>query len=182
MEGRILDLQVRVHGKAVREFQHDGKIYIEGRKGSEFTLRFRNKTGKRLLAVPSVDGLSVMDGENASFNSGGYILDPYEFMDVPGWRLDDESVAKFIFHKKGKSYAAKKGKPRNVGVIGVAAFLEKETSSFILRKCSLGNPSSSSFVGTATGTRLDSFLSHSGQTDGAPGETTWQFVKSGWKS
>jgi hypothetical protein len=119
-------MEVRVHGKPVREYQHKGQLWVEGRKGTDFTLRFRNLTGKRMLVIPSVDGLSIMDGEKCSFDSSGYILSPYQHIDVPGWRLDNSEVAKFVFGKKGKSYAAKKGEPMDVGVIGVATFFEKE--------------------------------------------------------
>lgn len=134
MQGRTVEMEVRVHGNPVREYQHGrgafsaggGTTWIEGRKGSDFTLRFKNRTGKRLLVIPSVDGLSIMDGEKASSDSSGYILKGYEHIDVPGWRLNNESIAKFVFGKKGKSYAAKKGEPMDVGVIGVMTFFEKE--------------------------------------------------------
>ena len=125
MLGRVLELEVRVNGRSVREYQHGGQVWIEGRKGSEFVLRFRSQVAGRILVVPSVDGLSIMDGKKCSFDSSGYIIGPYGHIDVPGWRLDDTEVAKFIFGKKGGSYAAKSGLPLDVGVIGVAAFFEK---------------------------------------------------------
>jgi hypothetical protein len=126
MKENSFELDVRVHGHEVKEYLHEGKTYIEGREGSEFTLWVVNHTPKTVLAVVSVDGLSVMDGKDASFNSGGYVLKPYEKFEIPGWRLDLKNVAKFIFTVAGKSYAATSDKPKNVGVIGCAFFAQKE--------------------------------------------------------
>ena len=125
MQGNKLSVDVCVHGKTVREYQHEGQLWVEGRKSSEFSLRVRNQTGRRVLVVGSVDGLSIMDGKEADFNRGGYILRPFEKFDIPGWRLTNEEVAKFFFNKGGKSYAAQMGKPKNIGVIGMAVFDER---------------------------------------------------------
>lgn len=140
MEAKHLELEVRVHGKPVREYRHEGKFYIEGRKGSEFTLRIKNRSNRRVLVVPSVDGLSVMDGKEASFDSSGYILDAYDYIDIPGWRLNLDEIAKFFFSTPGESYAAKTGKPRNVGVIGCALFMEKTPPFWSILRCSNFSP------------------------------------------
>jgi len=126
MQNSAFELDVRVHGHSVKEFLHEGKTYIEGRKGSEFTIRVVNRSPKSVLAVVSVDGLSVMDGKDASYESGGYVLSPFETLIIPGWRLDTKNVAKFLFTVAGGSYAAQVDKPKNVGVIGCAFFAEKE--------------------------------------------------------
>ena len=125
METRLCALEVRVHGRPVKEYHHHGEIWIEGRKGSEFTLRLSNRTGNRILMVPSIDGLSVMDGEEAAFDDRGYVVPAWGHVDVPGWRLNNDEVAKFKFGKSHNSYAAKTGKPRNIGVVGCAVFEEK---------------------------------------------------------
>jgi hypothetical protein len=133
MEGNLCTLEVRVHGRPVHEYHQEGKTYIEGRKDSEFTLRVRNRCERRVLAVLSVDGLSVMDGKEAKFDSGGYIIEPYDYVDVPGWRLNLSETARFIFAKAAESYATQTGRPGNVGVIGLALF--REAQSFTLRSC-----------------------------------------------
>lgn len=121
-------LEVLVHGKAATKYYHEGLFYVEGRKGTEYVLRFQNNTGERVLAVMSVDGLSIMDGEEASYESNGYIVGPYSAISVPGWRLDNDSVAKFKFGGSGAAYASKKGKGLNLGVLGCAVFKEKKMS------------------------------------------------------
>lgn len=125
METPLCALEVRVHGRSAREYYHDRQIWIEGRKGSDFTLRLSNRTHDQILMVPSIDGLSVMDGKEASFDDRGYIIPARGYVDVPGWRLNDNEVAKFCFHKSANSYAAQSNKPQNIGVIGCAVFQAK---------------------------------------------------------
>jgi hypothetical protein len=125
MKRNSVELQVLVRGKPVTEFRHQGKAFIEGREGSEFELRVKNNLGQRVLIVPSVDGLSVMDGQEASSQSQGYVLGAYQEMLIPGWRLDNDEVARFIFEDMKASYAEQVGKGTNRGVIGLKAFAEK---------------------------------------------------------
>ena len=119
------ELEILVHGRPIREYRHEGQTFVEGRKGSEYKVKLRNYSSERVLAVVTVDGLSVMDGEEGDVNGNGYVLDPHSTLEIPGWRLDNEEVAKFQFGSKGRSYAAKIGRPTNVGVIGCAVFCER---------------------------------------------------------
>lgn len=122
METTGVTFEVLVHGRPVKEYPHEGRRYVEGRKGSEFTLRIHNNTGVRVLAVVSVDGLSVMSGKVGSYDSGGYVLEPYRSLDIPGWRLNNNEVARFFFAEKGQAYASQMDMPTNIGVIGCAVF------------------------------------------------------------
>jgi hypothetical protein len=134
MKANLCELSVLVHGKPVREYQHEGRLFLEGRKGTDFTIRLKNLTRQRILAVVSIDGLSITTGEEASVKDGGYVLNPLETLNIPGWSLSNDEVARFFFHKAAESYAAKTGRPRNVGVIGAAIFKEKPNPySSILR-------------------------------------------------
>lgn len=123
------EFEVLVRGKPCRVYHHDdGRKFIEGRKKSEFTLRVKNNTHGRIMACISVDGLSVMDGKDARVDAGGYIVKPYHYIDIPGWRLTDDQVAKFFFAGnhggEGGTYAAQMDKPKNVGVIGCVIYRE----------------------------------------------------------
>jgi hypothetical protein len=129
------EFNVCIDDKNVKEYEgRDGARYIEGRRGSEFTLKFRNKTSDRVLVVMSIDGLSVMDGKPAGKNSGGYICGSWETIEIPGWKLDSNKVAKFEFQpqgdRKSKTYVeelAAEGfdvDTANQGVIGIMVFRE----------------------------------------------------------
>jgi hypothetical protein len=126
------DLDILVNGHVVTKYVHEGKVYVEGRSGTEYSLRFRNNSNRRVLAVLSVDGLSCMNGEVAKFDDDGYVVDARSSITVPGWRLNNEEVANFKFGGKGKSYAQKSGQPLNVGVIGCAVFEEKACHGWTL--------------------------------------------------
>ena len=125
MFGNAVEFQICVHGKPCQEYYQHNKVYIEGRKGSDFTLRLRNRERRRVLAVVSIDGKDITTGKLASINGDGYVLNPYETYNIPGWLLDNHSVAKFFFSKDSQSYAAKTGDTYNIGLIGCAVFLEK---------------------------------------------------------
>ncbi len=116
-----------------REFisPYDRQTYIEGREGSNFSIRLENKNNYRVLAIPSVDGLSVLDGEPAGEGSPGYILDANQTLDIPGWVVDKGTAAKFFFSGLkadggDDSYVVQSGQgPANKGIIGLKVFSEK---------------------------------------------------------
>ncbi|PRH82917.1 hypothetical protein [Arenimonas caeni] len=105
---------------------HRGKQWIEGRPGHRYALRLQNLTGQRVLAVVSVDGVNVISGETAGTGQAGYVLEPWQSLEVAGWRKSLSEVAGFHFTDLPDSYAARTGRPGNVGVIGVAAFRERQ--------------------------------------------------------
>lgn len=121
-----ISVEIIINGKPAKKFSHDSRIFIEGRKGSEYALRFTNHSSRRQEVVASIDGLSILDGKTASNSSQGYILDPWQTADIPGWRLNSSEVAAFQFGNKPDSYAAVSGKSTNVGVIGIKVFREYE--------------------------------------------------------
>jgi hypothetical protein len=79
----------------------------------------------RVLTVLSVDGVNAVTGETANARQSGYVLGAYQSTEVDGWRKSLSEIAQFNFTNLGNSYAARTGRPDNVGVIGVAAFREK---------------------------------------------------------
>jgi hypothetical protein len=85
----------------------------------------RNRGGGDLLAVVSVDGVNVVTGETAAASQSGYVIERGHALSIKGWRKSLEKVAAFYFTDLGDSYAARTGRPDNVGVIGVALFKRK---------------------------------------------------------
>jgi len=119
------EIEVMVHGRPIVEYANKNNIFVEGKKGSEYTLKIRNNSDRKALVVLSVDGLSIITGQTASKNDGGYVVDAYNSIEIPGWRLNDQDVASFQFGSLPQSYAAQMGKPENIGVIGGVFYLEK---------------------------------------------------------
>jgi hypothetical protein len=143
MQHNNFELRVLVGGKPIHEYEHKGNFFVEGRKGSQFELEFKNNTGKRVLAVPSVDCLSVMDGKPATNESMGYVVPAHGSVRIPGWRLDAKGVASFIFEDKERSYGRSTAQSAaRAGVVGVLVFDEKvePVTSWSYTLPAVGNP------------------------------------------
>jgi hypothetical protein len=125
--GQRADLAIydRATGAELPVHWHEGRAYVVGRPGNEYQVIVRNRRGEDLLAVLSVDGVNVVNGETASPKQSGYVLSPWERLDVRGWRKSLQETAAFYFTSLGDSYAGRTGRPANVGVIGVALFNRK---------------------------------------------------------
>jgi hypothetical protein len=123
----LVDLTVvdRETGQPMRVWRHDGRLFVAGQPGARYSLRVTNHTGGRVLVVMSVDGVNILTGETASYGQRGYVFDAYQSYDVSGWRKSDTEVAAFTFAPLPQSYAARTGRPGDVGVIGLAAFRER---------------------------------------------------------
>ena len=122
--GRIADVTIydRASAREMPVHWHEGRAYVVGKPGNEYQVVVRNRSGEEVLAVVSVDGVNVMNGETASPSQGGYVIAPWARLDVRGWRKSMEETAAFYFTSLGDSYAARTDRPANVGVIGVAVF------------------------------------------------------------
>ena len=106
-------------------YPHRGRHYVAGRPGARYAIRVTNRTGERVLAVMSVDGVNIVTGQTAAWNQGGYVLQPWASHEITGWRKSTQEVAAFEFAALPDSYAALTGRPNDVGVIGVAVFNER---------------------------------------------------------
>jgi hypothetical protein len=124
--GALVDVAVvnRATGERIPVYTHRGRIYVPGTPGAKYSLLIANKTGERVLAVASVDGVNVITGETAAPSQSGYVLDPRGSVEIAGWRKNMSEVAAFYFTPLPDSYAARTDRPGNVGVIGVAVFRE----------------------------------------------------------
>ncbi len=73
------------------------------------------RASARLMAVTSVDGVNVITGESAGYGQSGYVFDSWAGYDITGWRKSNQQIAAFTFTSVPKSYAARTGRPENVG-------------------------------------------------------------------
>lgn len=116
----------RTEGRPLPVYWHEGRAWVVGRPGNEYAVRIRNRQREDVLGVVSVDGVNVITGETASPPQSGYVLSPHRLLEVSGWRKNLASTAAFYFTALPDSYAARTGRPDNVGVIGVALFRKKQ--------------------------------------------------------
>ena len=125
--GQLADVQIydRNSGRTLDTYYSDGRWYVAGESGHEYSIKVSNRSAARVLGVSSVDGVNIITGDTASTNQSGYVLDAWGSMELAGWRKSMERIATFYFNALKNSYAARTGRPDNVGVIGVALYREK---------------------------------------------------------
>ena len=125
-DSRLVQVDVvdREVGQTLHVWRDHGRPVVAGRPGDRYALRLVNNSGERVLAVVAIDGVNVISGETAAVNQRGYVLEPWQRTEVNGWRKSDSEVAAFEFTSLADSYAARTGRPQDVGVIGVAVFRE----------------------------------------------------------
>jgi hypothetical protein len=118
-------------GRVLCTWRHHGRLFVAGQPGARYGLRVTNNTGGRVLVVMSVDGVNILTGETAGYGQRGYVFNPYQAYDVSGWRKSDTEVAAFTFAPLPQSYAARTGRPGEVGVIGMAVFTERAQPVYV---------------------------------------------------
>jgi len=125
--GTIADVTIydRTQNRTLPLHYHEGRYYVAGQPGNEYEVRIRNNQAGEILSVVSIDGVNAISGETADWSQTGYILNPHTSFGIKGWRKNLQRVAAFFFTELDNSYAARTGRPDNVGVIGVAVFRKK---------------------------------------------------------
>ncbi|WP_297181545.1 hypothetical protein [Thermomonas sp.] len=121
-----LDLVDRDTGDTLTEYRARGQEWVAGTPGHRYSVRLTNTTGQRVLVVLSVDGVNAVSGQTAAPSQAGYVLDPWETAEINGWRKSLNDIAQFMFTDLEDSYAARTGRPDNVGVVGIAVFRERQ--------------------------------------------------------
>jgi hypothetical protein len=121
-------------------YYHHGEYWVAGHPGARYAIEIRNGAAGRLLAVTSVDGVNVLSGDTAGFDQAGYVFDPGEQYQITGWRKSNSEVAAFTFTASEDSYAARTGRPANVGIIGIALFREQPRQVSETPKVAPGSP------------------------------------------
>lgn len=116
-------VSIQINGKkTATEYLHNNEVFIEGRKGSDFSIFFQNHSNSKVLIVPAIDGISTLDGKQAGPDSPGLIVQAYSNVTIPGWMVDNSTAAQFKFADVKKGYG---GDNANAGVIGILVFYEK---------------------------------------------------------
>lgn len=125
--GRFADVQIidRNTGSVLPMYRSHGEYWVAGRPGGRYSIMIQNHRAERLLAVTAVDGINVISGETGAWSQSGYVFSPGQSYEITGWRKSNAEIAAFNFTAAANSYAERTGRPANVGVIGVALFLER---------------------------------------------------------
>ncbi|MDR0258629.1 MAG: hypothetical protein LBI76_02395 [Comamonas sp.] len=126
---QLADVQIidRSSGQRLPLYYHQGEYWVAGQPGSSYAVDIKNRSRGRILAVLSIDGINAISGQAAAaVPDDGYVLGSRQQWAIQGWRKSNQQVAAFYFSHSEDSYAARTGRPRDIGVIGVAVFRERE--------------------------------------------------------
>jgi len=125
--GSLVDVTVydRAENRTLPVYVHGGRYYVVGKPGNEYQVTIRNRQPADVMTVVSVDGVNAVSGETAHWSQTGYVFGAGVSYAISGWRKSLQHVARFFFTELENSYAARSGRPDNVGVIGVAVFRRK---------------------------------------------------------
>jgi hypothetical protein len=183
--GGLADTSIydRTEGRRLPVYWHEGRAYVAGKPGNEYQVTLHNRLHEDLLAVVSVDGVNVVTGQSAHPSQSGYVLAPKGRLDIQGWRRSLSQTAAFYFTSLADSYAARTGRPHDVGVIGVALFRRQAPRSRapIAREGAAHSaPRAESQVGTGHGRHETSHAYHTTfeRSTQAPVETLTLFYDS----
>jgi hypothetical protein len=165
-----VSMDILVNGQPVRTVSHHGRLYLPvARYGAEYQIRVTNHGPRRVVAIVSVDGLSILNGQPARDSHPGYVVAAHSSVVIPGWRRDMNRVAAFTFEEREQSYAYRLGYPGNIGVIGLVAFeewtrepprplLERREGADFLRAAPVREPAGDLRSGTGWGRDLESHI------------------------
>jgi hypothetical protein len=152
----------RTEGRWLQVYRHEGRTYVVGKPGHEYRVRVASRLGEDLLAVISVDGVNVITGQTAHPSQSGYVIAPRGSIEIDGWRKNLSQTAAFYFTALPDSYAARTGRPDDVGVLGVALFRRKHEPQAISPRISdsAAPARAESSLGTGHGRREHSPATH----------------------
>ena len=96
------DVDIIVDGAPQPPYAHEGRWYVEARKGREYAIRLRNPYAVRVAVALSVDGLNTIDArETTAAEARKWVLGPYETVTISGWQTSQTRGAPLRIHNRG---------------------------------------------------------------------------------
>lgn len=147
--GKVNFSVVDDQGKALPMIRDGKNYYVKAKEGQSYQLRYENQTSNTYEIVASVDGLDVLNGQEASKYSSGYVLNAHATLSIEGFRKSDEAVASFTFGKPEESYAANSsnGTIDNTGIIGTVVYELSDPEAVVADAASEYAPAPNAFPG-----------------------------------
>jgi hypothetical protein len=115
---------IEVDGQRTTIYQQGIHYWIAGEAGKPYAIVAQPTQPGRIEVLESIDGRDVLNDQPASLRNHGMVINGT--WRNHGWRIDDQTTRDFVFGFPDQSIAAQAtGELTHVGVIGIAAFVEK---------------------------------------------------------
>jgi hypothetical protein len=119
-------VEILVDGKPLHEYHSRNTTYVEALKEKEYSIRLRNRTGRRVAVALSVDGLNSIDARTTSSREARkWILRPYQTLTLDGWQTSTSTARRFFFTTEDRSYGEWLGKTDNLGIVAAVFYRER---------------------------------------------------------
>jgi len=194
---RLIRVEVLINGRPQQLHRCGGRAYVAGKPGDSYTVRIRNlRVSRRIEVVCAIDARSIMTNEPAILGPDlrGMALDAGSEYVFQGWRLDDGSVRRLVFWDDSADTVAAQatGNRGGLGVIGLAAYLERLPVTFATRRPfgskgpggskGLGGSLGGSDLGTAMGEVVEDPIGRTQfpRDDGDPATLAIGYATAGW--
>lgn len=99
--GNRIQTSVMTNGAEVAPVTERSVSVVRGKTGSQFSLRVRNVSPKRIYIVVAVDSKNTLDGRRSYLGQDGYMLEPGGGVSIPGWRVK-KKLKPFTFESARK--------------------------------------------------------------------------------
>ncbi len=135
LAGGRLEVSLETWADKLPWYVAGGKIFVIGEAGRNYSIVLANPGKERVEVVVSVDGLDVRSGTPASMSRRGYVIPAKGEIEIDGMKVGGK-MRRFEFGSVRDSQAARTGGEsgaRNVGVIGMAVYVEDEAAAKLAR-------------------------------------------------
>jgi hypothetical protein len=120
------EVDILVDGAPQPRYAHDGRWYVEARKGREYAIRLRNPYPVRVAVALAVDGLNTIDArETTAADARKWVLGAYQTVTISGWQTSQTEARRFEFTTEARSYGQALGKTANLGIVSAVFFKER---------------------------------------------------------
>ena len=119
------EVEVQVGGRPLEELAGRGRRYVEAIEGAEYELVVRNPLPVRVAVALAVDGLNTIDARHtSSWEASKWVIEPYGSVRLSGWQMSSRHARRFYFTTERDSYAARRGRTQDLGVITAVFYRE----------------------------------------------------------
>ncbi len=132
ISARSFNVEVTINGYPLEQYPARGRVYIEARAGAEYGITVRNPWPERVAVALAVDGLNTIDARHTTARAASkWVIEPYGSITISGWQMSSTRARRFYFTSERDAYAAKLGRPDDLGLITAVFFRERRPLAVI---------------------------------------------------